>query len=264
MRVIVTRPAAQARPWVDALHALGVEAVALPLIGIAPAADPAPIEAAWAQLGDAKLVMFVSANAVEHFFAARPAGRVWPPALRAGSTGPGTTAALRAAGLDAAQVVAPPPDAPTFDSEALWRRLAGEDWRGEAVWIVRGEGGREWFADTLRAAGAQVHALAAYRRTGPAGDEAARTLIDAALAAPRAHLWHFSSSEAVAHLTTLATGAAGGRAWAEASAVASHPRIEAAVRRAGFGTVAFVPPSPQALAAWVRARGSAGEAGAAP
>ena len=36
MRLIVTRPAAQAMPWVAALQALGLDALALPLIGIEP------------------------------------------------------------------------------------------------------------------------------------------------------------------------------------------------------------------------------------
>ena len=98
MRLIVTRPAAQAGPWVNALQALGLDAQALPLIGIAPPHDLAPVRAAWSGLAHQRLVMFVSANAVEHFFAARPAGALWPAALPAGSTGPGTSAALRGAG----------------------------------------------------------------------------------------------------------------------------------------------------------------------
>jgi uroporphyrinogen-III synthase len=47
LRLIVTRPAAQAEPWVQALRALGFDAVALPLIGIEPLADPAPVHEAW-------------------------------------------------------------------------------------------------------------------------------------------------------------------------------------------------------------------------
>ena len=139
MRLIVTRPSAQAAPWVAALQAMGLEAQALPLIDIAPAPDLAPVQAAWRALDALALVMFVSANAVEHFFAARPAGAKWPAALLAGSTGPGTSAALRAAGVQ--HIEEPAADAPQFDTEALWARLTTRHWQGERVLVVRGEDG---------------------------------------------------------------------------------------------------------------------------
>ena len=63
-RVVVTRPAAEARQWVERLRAAGMDAVALPLIEIASAADPQPVLAAWQRLGDYAAAMFVSSNAV--------------------------------------------------------------------------------------------------------------------------------------------------------------------------------------------------------
>jgi uroporphyrinogen-III synthase len=247
LRVIVTRPAAQAADWVAQLQALGVDAVALPLIGIAPPHDPAPLRTAWAALPGTALVMFVSANAVAHFFAARPAGAPWPAGTRAGSPGPGTSAALRQAGLSPQQIAAPADDAPLFDSEALWAQLEHEDWAGRRVLVVRGEDGRDWFAETLRARGAEIGFVAAYRRLPPELDAAGRQLVADARAAPHAHLWVFSSSEAVGHLRTLVPGAD----WSAARAVASHPRIAQAARDAGFGAVEMVPPSPAVLAAWL-------------
>lgn len=243
MRVIVTRPPAQAATWVAQLRQQGVDAVALPLIAIAPATDPAPLHAAWHRLPALALVMFVSANAVAQFFAQRPAGLAWPAGLRAGSTGPGTTAALLQAGLQPAQVVAPPDDAPRFDSEALWALLAGEPWAGRQVLVVRGEDGRDWFAQTLRAQGAEVDFVAAYRRLPPQLADAERRCIADAQAAPAQHLWLFSSSEAVARLQALAPGAD----WSAAQALASHPRIAASVRGAGFGRVDEAPPTVEAV-----------------
>ena len=242
MRVIVTRPAAQATGWVAALRQLGLDAAALPLIGILPPQDSAPVTAAWQSLPKLSLVMFVSANAVDHFFAGRPAGTPWPEALPAGSTGPGTSAALRAAGV--LRVEEPSADAVQFDSEALWARLAGQAWTGRRVLVVRGEEGRDWLAQTLTEHGAQVDFVAAYRRVPPTLDTAGRALLAQAWAAPARHLWLFSSSEAVAHLAALAPGVH----WQAARAFASHPRIAEAARRAGFGQVDLVPPSPQAVA----------------
>lgn len=231
-RVIVTRPAAQAVPFVDRLRQRGIDAVALPLLDILPIADPAPLDVAWARLGEAALVMFVSANAVEHFFARCPPGQAWPAGTLAGSTGPGTSRALRAQGVPEVQIAEPPPGGP-YDTEALWQRLRDRPWAGRQAWIVRGESGRDWLSEQLQLAGAQVRHLAAYRRVGPAWDDAAMALVRQALDRPEGHLWHFSSSEAIAHLVQGTPAAR----WARSQALATHPRIAEAARRAGFGTV---------------------------
>jgi len=244
VQLIVTRPAAQAADWVRALQALGQDAVALPLLDIAPVEDPAPLHAAWRALPGADFVMFVSANAVLHFFAQAPAGLAWPQGLRAGCTGPGTSAALRGAGVPAGAIVEPTPGS-SFDSESLWALLAHEDWAGRRALVVRGEEGRDWLADTLRARGATVDFVAAYRRCAPVLDAAAQALLARALATPAAHLWLLSSSEAVAHLRPLAPGAD----WSTSSALASHPRIAQTARELGFGQVVLTAPSPAAVAA---------------
>ncbi len=250
MRVIVTRPAAQSAEWVAGLAAYGIEAVALPLIGIAPARDVAPVDAAWRALPRYRLVVFVSPNAVEQFFAHRPDGAAWPSHLLGGSPGPGTTQALSRQGVPRALVVAPAADAPQFDSEALWRRLRGHDWRQAPVLIVRGDGGREWLADTLALHGAQVELLAAYRREAPRWTAPERAVLDAALGAPGSHLWCFSSSEAIDHLSACA-GEPASR-WQDARALASHPRIAERARRLGFGSVAETRPPLAAVAACIQ------------
>ncbi len=255
MRVVVTRPAAQAAVWVDALAALGCDAVALPLIAI-DAVDDVPgcaaLHAAWATLPQRALAMFVSANAVEHFFAAAPPNAAgWPHGVVAACTGPGTSAALVRAGVPAAAIVEPPADAAQFDSEALWARLAEQPWHGRSVLVVRGDGGRDWFAQTLRDHGASVDFVTAYRRAAPQLDAAQRALLDAALAQPAAHAWLFGSSEAVQRLAELAPGAD----WSRGVAWATHPRIAAAARAAGFGAVDVVASSRQAVAE--RCRGDA-------
>ena len=55
------------------LRQRGIQAEALPLIDIVSVPDLAPARTAWAQLAHYAALMFVSGNAVEHFFAARPA-----------------------------------------------------------------------------------------------------------------------------------------------------------------------------------------------
>lgn len=249
MRLLVTRPQPQADDWVARLAALEIDAIALPLLAIGDAPDPAAVSAAWRGLAQRALAMFVSPSAVERFAAARPAGTRWPPGTLAGSTGPGTARALRDAGVPAQCIVSPAEDAPRFDSEALWALLRARcDWRGRAALIVRGEGGRDWLAGQLRAAGAEVDFVEAYRREPPRWTAAQREALDAARAHPAAQWWLFSSSEAIGQLAVLAVQAD----WSASTALATHPRIAEAARRAGFGRVHEVAPSPQAVAALTR------------
>lgn len=246
-RVLVTRPAAQAESWVEELRARGVDAEALPLIEIAAVLDPAPLRAAWDTLAERSLVVFVSANAVQHFFAARPEAHAWPAGVVAGAPGPGTANALRVAGCPDAAIVSPSSDAAQFDSEALWQRLQGRPWRGARVLVVRGDGGRDWLADRLAEAGAQIEALSAYRRLPPSFAGVARERLDAALASEDV-VWLFSSSEAIANLAR----AAGSSGWARARAVATHPRIAARARGLGFGVVVEAGASVDAVVACIQ------------
>lgn len=249
-RVVVTRPAAQAGDWVRRLRGAGIDAVALPLIEIAPASDTTAVAAAWAGLAARRLVFFVSPNAVLHFFAAQPPGSSWPAGVVAAAPGPGSAAALRHAGVPADQVVEPAADSPSFDSEAVWQRLRDREWRGASVLVVRGDGGREWLAERLSEAGAVVDAVGAYRRVAPAFSVADRHRL-AELAAAADALWLFSSSEAIGHLEA----AAGAGRWSEARAIASHPRIAARARAAGFGRVEEPAPGFDALVGCIQSIG---------
>lgn len=249
-RLLVTRPADQAGPWVALLRQAGIDAAALPLIGVAPVEATGPVVQAWQALPARDLLVFVSPNAVAQFFAHRPAGAAWPAALTAAAPGPGTAAALRAAGV--ARIVEPAADAARFDSESLWQQLAPlGPWRGRSVLVLRGGAdagaageGRDWLMRTLREAGARVDALAVYRRGPPQWGADEQALWAQALAAPAEHVWWFSSSEALGHLPPTPP-----QAWHGAVALASHPRIAAAARRAGFEDVREVTPVFESLRA---------------
>lgn len=241
-RVLVTRPEPQASDWARRLTAAGLPARAVPLLDIGPAPDPAAVRAMAAALAPGMLVMFVSPNAVRQFFACLPSGWPWPDGVRAGCTGPGTASALAEVAVPAAAVVAPAPGA-SLDSEALWARLAHEDWAGRTVWIVRGEGGRDWFAGTLCAAGARVHLLQAYARHAPVWNAGQQAEARAAVADPERSCWLLSSTEAIDHLASVLPGADWARAWA----LASHPRIADRARQAGFGRIGLIAPGIQGV-----------------
>jgi uroporphyrinogen-III synthase len=258
LRVLVTRPEAQALVWVAqlqaaGLQAAGLQAVALPLIGIAPAPDGgAALREAWAGLVEQALVMFVSPNAVAHFFAQRPQGQAWPVQVVAASPGPGTSEALRAQGVPAACIAEPPPDAPQFDSVALWQQLSGQDWAGRAVLIVRGTGGRDWLAQQFIARGAKLAFVAAYQRAAPQFDAAQVQCLRAALAAPAQHLWFFSSSEAIDHLQAWVHTSGEAVAWPAAQALVTHPRIAERARALGMGHVHECRPALAAVLACIQ------------
>lgn len=253
-RVIVTRPAPDAGRWVSELARHGWQAEALPLIEIAPVADLQPLQAVWRTLDRYAALMFVSGNAVEHFFASnQPEAPVKPaqaatkniaipvfPDVRCMAPGPGTVSALRAAGVPAQQIDAPAPDASQFDSAALWRVVGPRPWQGRRVLIVRGQSvgaagdataiGRDWLARQWQAAGAQVDFLTVYQRRAPVLTAQQRQRAEAA--SHDGTVWLFSSSEAVTHLASLP-----GLDWSQARAVATHPRIAQTVRAAGWGVV---------------------------
>lgn len=268
MRVIVTRPLREAREWVAQLSAAGLDALALPLIQIDPVPDPTAVQQAWQRLADYAAVMFVSANAVEQFFAARPAstaGFAVQTTPRAWATGPGTQRALLRAGVAAERIDSPPAHAGQFDSEALWQVVAAQLRAGQRVLIVRGAdgaastkpgnakgNGRDWLATQIAQAGAQADFVVSYQRSAPqwngAQQEAARQ------AASDGSVWLFSSSEALANLGRCLPG----QSWAAARALATHPRIKAALVKAGFGAVAQTRPT---LADVLQSLSAQGESG---
>lgn len=251
MRVVVTRPADQAAEWVAALQARGIDAAALPLIGIAPADDADAVRAAWARIGTLRLVVFVSPNASQQFFDAHPTHGAWPASVLAGSPGPGTTRTLIGLGVPRECIVEPAGDAAQFDSESLWAQLAGHDWHGAEVLVVRGEGGRDWLVDRLRDHGAQVVCLQAYRRTPPALTAQEALLLEDALAQPARHLWFFSSSQAIDNLADLGP-AVRAADWSGAHAIATHPRIAERARQLGIANVTEARPTLDAVLACIQ------------
>lgn len=168
--VVVTRPTAQAGPMTERLKALGARVIPVPLLAVEAPADPVAALAVLREADRFDLAIFVSTNAVERGLALLGAAGGLPPGLRLAAIGRATAEALRA--LARAPDLVP---AGRFDSEAL---LALEELQparvaGRRVLIVRGEGGRETLAETLRARGARVEYAEVYRRVRPPVDVAA-------------------------------------------------------------------------------------------
>jgi len=197
--VVITRPLQQAEPLARAVAALGRTPVVLPLLDIAPLPDQGPLAAALARLGDYALVAFVSPNAVDSAFAHIA---TWPDGVDIAIVGEGSRAALVRHGVDLARVrVHAPRDPANSDSEHLLQALDGTPLAGRRVLVVRGETGRELLPDALRAAGAQVDTVAAYRRTLPALTPVLAATLQSLLV--ERNDWIITSSEALRGLVDL-------------------------------------------------------------
>lgn len=170
-RVLVTRAAHQADNLCRLIEARGAEAVRFPVMRIAPPANQDAVAAARRRLADYDLAIFVSANAVSMSMGHLFARGAWPSAVRITAIGARTASVLEEAGLS---VDIAPRD--PYTSESLLALEPMQQVEGLRVLVVRGEGGREHLADTLRRRGADVDYVDVYRRTRP--DTDARPVVD--------------------------------------------------------------------------------------
>lgn len=151
--ILLTRPRHQADGLEREIVTRGGIAVPFPCIEIV-GIDNAEVARDIASLSSPDITIFISSNAVEHGL--RYAGG------DIAAIGPSTAAAIESAG----QLVAITP-ASGFDSEHLLMEPALADVAGKTIRIIRGNGGREYLADTLAARGARVEYLATYERRLP-------------------------------------------------------------------------------------------------
>jgi uroporphyrinogen III methyltransferase/synthase len=173
-RVLVTRSEEQAPDLVEALLCEGAEPVVVPLLRILPAEDPAPLDAALAQLARYDSLIFTSGNAVR-FTAERARERGVSLAGFAGTVvcvGPASAEAARAAGLPVHVL-----PSSGFDAEGVLAALERLAPRGRRMLLPRSALARETLPEGLRAAGAAVDAPVAYR-TLPAEVDAAALRAD--------------------------------------------------------------------------------------
>ncbi|HEY7788747.1 MAG TPA: uroporphyrinogen-III synthase [Casimicrobiaceae bacterium] len=223
--VIVTRPQRQAAVLASRIAALGGAPLIWPAIVILPPLDGAQLARAHSMLDRYDIAIFVSANAVE--FGARTAG-AWPQRVVTYAPGPGTAEALAAAGIMNARI-----PLKSWDSEGLLELPELADVTGTRIVIFRGEGGREFLGNALRARGGNVDHVPCYRRVAP--QSGADGLIEAMLDG-RADALTLTSAEGLENLIA-ALGPAGRAPLAALPVFAAHPRIAERAREHGLTAV---------------------------
>ncbi len=234
--VIITRPLAQADVLAQRVTALGRRAIIFPLLDILPLPDQAPLQQALSDLSGYALIAFVSPNAIDAAFAARPD---WPVDIPIAVVGEGSRQALARHGVTGEQyTIISPTDADRTDSDTLLVELDLDALRGKQVLIVRGETGRPLLSDALRAVGVQVVMLAAYRRVAPRFDDARRSELKRLLCCQND--WIVTSSEALRFFTQMVAqldDVEGVAKMQQQRMIVSHIRIAETARALGFSNI---------------------------
>ena len=226
------------------LAAAGVQVHAFALIHLLPAADPLPAQRAVRELEGFHLAVPVSPSAVQALLRLRE--RPWPASCAVGLIGRASREAfergLRERGEDPRLLRLLCAQQAGADSEALWQELQAlrGAWQGARVLILRGDGGRDWLAATLQAAGAQVQVVELYRRVAPPADADALERLRALLEQRAA--WQIGAVSSLHNLCAMlrAAGMDPRRELAAQRALVHHPRVGEAARKAGFGRVDVV------------------------
>ena len=171
--VLVTRPAHQAENLCRLLEAQGGVAIRFPTLAIAALADAGPIRQALAHLDSYQWLFFISANAVTMHSYYSDGDKIKEfKSVRIAAIGKATAQALALAGLPVDLV----PDQ-GYNSEALLAMPQMQQMQQMCCLIVRGEGGREELAATLRSRGATVDYLDVYKRIIPSSDSLQLSLL---------------------------------------------------------------------------------------
>lgn len=161
VHIAVTRPPEQATKLTAAITAEGGQVISFPLLDIKGLQNLDDFHTAVTPLSQFDWAVFISSNAVQHGMPLLQQAGI-SPALKFAAIGPTTAASLQKFGIT--EVLTP---SERFDSEALLALPALQQMEGQRVLIVRGVGGREVLADTLKQRGAEVVFGECYRRVNP-------------------------------------------------------------------------------------------------
>jgi uroporphyrinogen-III synthase len=258
--IVITRPSGQARQQVELLHkaieqsgisSSSVNIISLPLLTIVPKDNEQLADHIASALKDADLAIFVSPNAIESVM--RLLERNWQDfskkIIPIGVMGGSSRLALNNHGIgleESPTSLLMPQDNGQWDSEGLWQELQklGWDWVTKKIVIFKGDGGREWLADTLKKAGATVEAISTYSRIPLDLDNPAWQSIRAIDFSTS--LWILTSSEAVRYLGNVAKDQFS-QSLNHATAICPHYNIADAAEAIGFGEVFTTDPGDEAM-----------------
>ncbi len=193
--IAITRPIDQAKKLAALITEAGGTPILFPLIEIAPLADYSQFETIISGIDSYDWAIFISSNAVQNGMPRLLKAGV-PPSLKFAAIGPVTATELQCFGVKDVLI---PQD--RFDSESLLALPEMTNVFSKKILIVRGVGGRDVLAETLKARGAHVTFAECYQRINP---QTNCNLLAQLWADKKLHGIVVTSSEAMRHLLDLA------------------------------------------------------------
>lgn len=239
LKIVITRPEAQARRWQAQLQSLGGETFLLPVMQIDPLAntEQQAVKQIASHLTDFDKIIFVSQNAVAH---ARKYFHALPPCLTAFAIGKTTAGAVRDWGV----AVTAADEAMNSETLLALESLQAAKVRGENILICRGVGGRAALGDTLRQRGARVEYCELYhRRIHPQAQDHLAKLLSSSNGDEKQTLISVHSGESAEMLAQVLEQEALRPTEDKAKAIKQWPilvpgsRVEDIVRQLGFGRI---------------------------
>lgn len=252
LKVLVTRPVHQAEIFCRRVEQSGGIAIRFPTIAISPKEGPSSTPNPLNSLNSFDYAIFISANAVEQTFKQLDK-KEFPTSLQCVAVGEKTAQALKHHGRSI--TITPKRK---YTSEALLAQPEMQSIQNKNVLIVRGEGGRELLAETLRKRGAIVNYAEVYRRCLPQyTDEQIRMLIKD----DTVSVITITSGESLNNLITLFARIDGNQ-LRDLPLVLGSNRILETARQLGFKQSLVVANNPsdeamlQALLGWAKTNGA--------
>jgi uroporphyrinogen-III synthase len=233
-RILVTRAAHQAGKLSDGLRALGAVPVEVPVLEIAPPASFELLDLALRQIGRYEWIIFTSANTVRALALRGAEIGIDPASGFAGkiaAVGSATASAAQEAGWNVSVV----PE--SYVAESLIESVQDKI-RDKRVLLARAEVARDVIPESLRAAGASLDVVDAYRNVIPdsAAEQLRRALAEGLDAAT------FTSSSSVTHLADATRAAGLDFPFAGVPAVSIGPITNATLHEAGWEPAAEADP----------------------
>jgi uroporphyrinogen-III synthase len=235
VHIAITRPPEQATKLNAAIARAGGSVISFPLLDIASLPDLSAFHAAIIPLHQFDWAIFISSNAVQYGMPLLQQASL-PARLKFAAIGPTTASALGSFGVT--EVVKP---ADRFDSESLLALPELQQMQGQRVLIVRGVGGREVLADTLKQRGADVVFGECYRRINPQKNA---DVLAQAYAGNKLQAIIITSSEALRFLLDVA----GESDWLKAVPLfVNHDRIAEQATSHGLTVISAGQPGDEAM-----------------